>query len=127
MNEPQAPVEASTELFDISEIPVKAQRQDSTSEQLASLVAVANRLGMYDAADAVTQMAKNLSSLRYGCHCDLEPDMEPDGCVLDQGMPQDCIYAKPGMRKEQCGYWRIIRSNPSFQGTPHETTKEASR
>ena len=99
-------------MIDIHNIPVMPQRQDSTADQMADLVAVANRMGMYDAADAVQQMAKNLPALRYGCHCDLEPHMEPDGCVLDEGRPQDCIYAKPGMRKEQCRYWRIIKANP---------------
>jgi hypothetical protein len=35
------------------QIPQLAQRQDSTTEQLQDLIAVANRLGMYDAADAI--------------------------------------------------------------------------
>lgn len=47
-------------------------------------------------------------SERYGCHCDLEPGMAPDGCVIDEGRPQDCIYAKPGMKKEQCKYWKAM-------------------
>lgn len=37
----------------IRKIPQQVQRQDSTDEQLRDLQAVANRLGMYDAADAI--------------------------------------------------------------------------
>jgi hypothetical protein len=40
------------------EIPQQPQRQDSLNEQLHDLVKVANRLGMYDAAD----------SLQYSLH-----------------------------------------------------------
>lgn len=39
-------------LRDITQQP---QRQDSTEDQLRSLIAVANRLGCYDAADAIAQ------------------------------------------------------------------------
>lgn len=93
----------------IASIPALPQRQDSAAEQLADLRGVANRLGMYDAADAIGQLFETggLESLRYGCHCDLEEGMEPDGCVIDAGRLSDCHYAKPGMRKEQCEYWRI--------------------
>ena len=99
-------------MIDIHNIPARPQRQDSTTEQMADLVAVANRLGMYAAADAVQHIwMKNLPVLRYGCYCELEPHMEPDGCVLDEDRQQDCIYAKHGMRKEQCKYWRIVKTN----------------
>jgi hypothetical protein len=48
-------------------------------------------------------------AVRYGCHCDLEPHMEPDGCVLDDGRPWDCVYARrPGATKEGCEYWKPI-------------------
>ena len=90
----------------IHNIPSHPQRQDSIAEQLADLVTVANRLGMRDAANMVQKMGQNMPVLQYGCHCDLEPHMNPDGCVIDQGRPQDCIYEKRGMRKEQCRYWR---------------------
>jgi hypothetical protein len=100
-------------VIDLQQIPAQPQRQDSVADQLADLVAIANRLGMYDAADVVRQMAKNLPELRYGCHCDLEPGDQADGCVLDDGRPQDCIYTKPGMRKEQCGFWRIVTPDPN--------------
>lgn len=40
----------------IAQIPRMSQRQDSTNQQLEDLTAVANRLGMYDAADAIRRM-----------------------------------------------------------------------
>lgn len=71
-----------------------------------TLRAVANRLGLYDAADALLVIYGKMDTLRYGCHCDLEPNMQPDGCVIEEG--GHCVYAKPGTRKEQCHYWKII-------------------
>ena len=86
------------------------QRQDSTIEQLVDLKQVACKLGMFDAADAIDQLFKTnkVKNIKYGCHCDLEPVMEPDGCVIDENEHHKCIYAKFGMRKEQCEYWKII-------------------
>jgi hypothetical protein len=92
-------------------LPVWPQSQKSLADQMADLVMIGNRLGLYDAADAVKQMANNLGKVEYGCHDDLEPGEGPDGCVIDEGRHNDCIYAKPGMRKEQCEYWRIIAQN----------------
>ena len=46
-----------------------------------------------------------------GCHCDLfemAGAQMPDACVLDQGAPQDCTYAKPGMDKHTCKFWKVI-------------------
>jgi len=42
----------------LKKIPQQPQRQDSLNEQLRDLINVANRLGMYDAAD----------SLQYSLH-----------------------------------------------------------
>lgn len=92
--------------MDLSKIPKLPQRQDSLAEQLDDLRAVANRLGLYDAADALLAIYGKLDTLRYGCHCDLEPGAQPDGCVIEEG--GHCTYAKPGRRKEQCQYWKII-------------------
>lgn len=47
---------------------------------------------------------------KFGCFCDLEPHMEPDDCVIDRGDFDDCIYAKQGMKKEDCKYWQKIHS-----------------
>lgn len=49
------------------------------------------------------------SGLKFGCHCDLEEGMEPDGCVIDEGLLRNCVYAKPNMVKEQCEYWKPIK------------------
>lgn len=92
------------DLYKIQRLP---QRQDSVAEQLVDLQMIANKMGMYDAADVISQWCKNLPHVEYGCHCDLEPGMEPDGCVIDEGRLNDCIYAEPNMRKEQCEYWKI--------------------
>lgn len=97
--------------MDLSKLPVWPQRQDSVSEQLSDLRLIANRLGFYDAADVISQWCKNLPKIEYGCYCDLEPDMKPDGCVIDEGSFQDCIFAEKDMRKEQCKYWKIITEN----------------
>ncbi len=39
-------------------IPTLPQRQDALADQLQDLAAVANRLGMYDAADFLTKLEK---------------------------------------------------------------------
>jgi len=95
--------------MNIQDFPTYQQRQDSVSAQLADLRVIANRIGFYDAADAIKQWCKNMPELKYGCHCDLEPHMEPDECVIDKGRLADCFYAREGMRKEQCKYWEVIK------------------
>ena len=94
-------------------IPVREQRQDSVSDQLRDLCYIANRLGMRDAADAIGQMFTigRVDRIRFGCHCDIENTIsgQPDDCVLNTGDIDDCIYAKRGMRPEQCEYWRPIK------------------
>lgn len=92
----------------LKQIPKLPQRQDSALEQMDDLRRVAVQLGMYDAADAITQLTPGLKDLKYGCHCDLEAGMEPDGCVIDTNSHHECIYAKPDMRKENCVYWQIF-------------------
>ena len=93
--------------IDLSKLPAWPQSQEPLADQMADLISVANRLGLHDAADAVKQMAQNIGDLRYGCHVDLEPGMFPTSCVIDEGLFSDCFYARKGMRKEQCEYWRI--------------------
>lgn len=74
----------------------------------------------FDASDAIESLlaenerlrvepAKYRDSPKYGCHCDLEDHMEPDGCVIDIGNLNDCVYAKRYKSKEQCQYWRTIQ------------------
>ena len=95
-------------MIDINKIPALQQRQDSASDQLADLAIVANKLGMYDAADVIRRWCKKQPELKYGCHCDLEAydNIEPDDCVIDSGDYDDCIYAHRGMEKEQCEFWK---------------------
>jgi hypothetical protein len=46
--------------------------------------------------------------LKYGCHVDWETErIVDDTCVIDDGALHECIYAKKGMRREQCEYWRL--------------------
>ena len=42
----------------MDEIPELGQRQDSTAAQMEDLMKVANRLGMYDAADTISTMTE---------------------------------------------------------------------
>lgn len=51
---------------------------------------------------------KKEQDLAYGCHCDLEPGMQPDGCVLDEGSPDDCVKARGITKREQCDEWRPV-------------------
>jgi len=46
-------------LIDLSDIPSLPQRQDSLMEQLCDLIAVANKFGLYDAADLLTMLLLN--------------------------------------------------------------------
>lgn len=97
--------------MNLLDFPVYEQRQDSVLEQLADLELVANRVGCYDAAEIIRQWVSGsvaLPEVKYGCHVDLAEGDEPDGCVLDVREHDKCIFAKPGMRKEQCQWWRPI-------------------
>ncbi len=91
------------------QIPTQLQRQDAVLDQLQDLRCVANRLGMYDAADALSQIYKMTSDLRYACHVDFDigEGIYP-GCVIDCGEVSECNHAKDSMRKEQCQFWRIV-------------------
>lgn len=46
---------------------------------------------------------------KFGCHCEIEVGgIEPDGCVIDDGEPWNCVYAKRIKFKESCQYWKPI-------------------
>lgn len=51
----------------------------------------------------------------YGCHCDLEEGMEPDGCVIDSGERHNCIHAKDIPVKDQCSHWAVIATDAAIQ------------
>jgi len=97
--------------MDFKIIPKLPQRQDALDDQIADLIFVANKLGMYDAADFVKMLTPSIKTLKYGCHFDLDHDMEPDECVLNMGGDYDhtdCIMATKDMRREQCEFWKPI-------------------
>lgn len=60
------------------------------------------------------ELAKFLepTPLEHGCHCELDPGMKPDGCVLDEGRPEQCLHAKglveTGKGRDDCSFWRPI-------------------
>lgn len=62
---------------------------------------------------AITDLCAALATpAPHGCHVDVEDGIEPDGCVLDEGKPEKCIYAKrlhrEGKDKTACEYWQPI-------------------
>jgi hypothetical protein len=62
---------------------------------------------------AITALKAALAQpVPHGCHVDLEEGMDPDGCVLDEGRPSNCIYARclvrEGKGKTDCEYWQPI-------------------
>lgn len=73
------------------------------------------RLLKKDAEFGRSVLAKREPGKVYGCHCDLEEGMEPDGCVIDSGERHNCIHAKDISVKEQCEYWRVITSDAATQ------------
>lgn len=63
-----------------------------------------------DLPESVRKAFDNLgSTAAWGCHCDLDEDIKPDGCVLDEGRPQDCVYAKSVGNKMKCQYWQPVQ------------------
>lgn len=74
-----------------------------TAETVQRLIDEAYAAGLEDAKTQPKTPEK------YGCHCDLEEGMEPDGCVLDYGKPEDCVYARLRDSKDKCEYWKPIQ------------------
>ena len=69
--------------------------------------------GLLKKRQAITALRSALAQpVPHGCHVDLDPGMKPDGCVLDGGRPETCIYAKrllrEGKDKTACEYWQPI-------------------
>jgi hypothetical protein len=60
--------------MNIQDLPSWPQSQESLASQMGFLVQVANRLGLFDAADAVKQLTAQLDEVRYGCHVELDED-----------------------------------------------------
>ena len=71
------------------------------------------RAGIDTASRAFEDLRAALAQpVPHGCHVDLDHGMKPDGCVLDDGRPENCIYAKrllrEGKDKTACEYWQPI-------------------
>lgn len=69
-----------------------------------------------DQLRAELEKVRGVATIKFGCHCDLEPNMQPDGCVLDEGTPESCVNARRISAKEQCIYWKRIESTPPHAG-----------
>lgn len=83
------------------------RKADSMQEMQSLLHRAANYI------DAIRGEGPNV---KYGCHCDLEPGMEPDDCNLRTGDICDCVYAqtlyKLGKGPADCEYWKPIKAKP---------------
>lgn len=69
-------------MIDIQSIPALPQRQDSTLDQLVDLRSVANRLGMYDAADVIRNVIDTANLVRPECTLPHAP-YTPNDCNQD--------------------------------------------
>lgn len=67
--------------------------------------------------DAAAQLLRNAGwtlepptgAVKHGCFWDLfamPVGTEPDGCVMDEGRHQDCMYASPNGDKWKCKEWK---------------------
>lgn len=84
-------------------------------EQIVELEAEIEKLRK-DAEFGRAVLSKREPGKKYGCHCDLEEDMEPDECVIDIGERLNCVHAKDIEAKEQCEYWRVFVTDSDEQG-----------
>lgn len=46
--------------------------------------------------------------LKFGCHCDLDDETEPDECVIGTASADDCINARGKTSKFQCSEWKPV-------------------
>ena len=79
---------------------------DAEPEPELVMAAIRSALAEQDHIASVGKMVAE--PVKYGCHCDLAEGMEPDGCVIDEGRPQDCLYAQRLGSKDKCEYWKPI-------------------
>lgn len=87
----------------------------------AELAAWRSRFPQYEyrPQDECVALKLKQEPVRYGCHCDLEPGHEPDGCVMDTPIISDCVHAQAlaaeGKTQEGCKHWKPI--NPARKVT----------
>jgi hypothetical protein len=41
----------------------------------------------------------------WACHVEIGVGEEPDSCVIDEGDPAGCVYAREHKVKEKCPWW----------------------
>lgn len=79
-----------------------------------ALERIADPRNTHFAGDAQVVAREVLAQIKhpvaYGCHIDLGPNEQPDGCVLDGGNRNDCFYAMRfgDKAREKCGEWKPI-------------------
>lgn len=56
----------------------------------------------------------------YGCHVDLGPNEDPDGCVIDFGAHADCIYAKTSTGRDRRSKWACHHWKPFKDAEPSQ-------
>lgn len=99
-------------MINLKVIPQQPQRQDSVTDQLRDLQHVANRLGMYDAADAIKGLLVGTqvktAKIKCGCHIELDEGMVPDDCVINMRMRHLCSKALYIGKPEDCEHWHPI-------------------
>lgn len=97
------------DLQDLKELAVLARKNGTTDAFITLALQWAE---MANAEIVKLRTAIAIKETECGCWCDLEPDSEPDGCVLDDNMPEDCVYArqlvKQGLGKTACKYWKPL-------------------
>lgn len=95
-----------------------SQTQVFQHVRMAPVVAVPEVIDYTDMTDDAkirNKVRQMRAGIRFGCHVDLGPGDEPDGCVIDAGRPDDCALV-PACRgcKELCPEWRpIITKEPT--------------
>lgn len=50
------------------------------------------------------------AGVKFGCHIELDPGQEPDGCVKDYGDDSACVYAARHRSREACRYWQPVNA-----------------
>lgn len=94
------------------------EQRDATEQMSVVVRAALESLGIpLEVLAELKAGTAKVARMNYGCHCDLEPGDVPDGCVIDEARPYDCVYAKKYSAKEDCPEWRPYFAVPK---TPSE-------
>lgn len=99
------------------------------ADQAAGMAIVGHAWLKEHAPERLAAAPRAAQEPKCGCHVDLDPGMEPDGCVIDTGKREECVYARRHERKEQCQYWQPIaapRAAMQAQGPEYTAAPEGS-